>query len=321
MWRPLVAKGVKNTETGGYDSVSPDERKTLFKIGASEHIKSSLAMIALGALLKWLFADEDDWFDFGQADWFEKLMMLASPQVGNTTIDFTGGERSVYRLVHQVAKKEKKTASGRTVKFGGYGAPTVMSSVQRFMEGKTAPWLSELAALWEGRDYVGDDYTWKKAVLGAVVPLTFEDMYDQLKQNGVGASLVTIPLSLLGAGGSTYDRKDDYKILSNQFREDYKEAESILKDPLLDQSDKDALIENIRLSNPLMKAENAGEISRRISAISSMENRINRDAEMLDLARRLGREVDPDAQKRLESALQTVAAEKEKVLSLIRSKR
>ena len=323
VWHPLVAKGVKNAETGGYDAVSPDERKTLFKIGASEHIKSLLAMIALGALLKWLFADEDDWFDFGQADWFEKLMMLASPQIGNTTIDFTGGERSVYRLVHQVAKKEKKTASGRTVKFGGYGAPTVMSSVQRFMEGKTAPWLSELAALWEGRDYVGDDYTWKKAVLGAVVPLTFEDIKDQIVQNGVGKSLVTVPLSLLGAGGSTYDRKDDYKILSNKFREDYKEVENILKDPMLDESEKEELIENIRTSNPLMKPEVAAAIIGHVRQVDSKEREINRSIEKLELAR-----TNPntninvaEVQGQIEEALSALNAEKEKVVKMIRDNR
>lgn len=275
VWRPLVAKGVKNAD-GGYDAVSPEERKTMFKVGASEHIKSSLAMIALGALLKWLFADDDDWYDFSQADWFEKMMMLASPKIGNTTIDLTGGEQSINRLVHQIAKKEKRSGTGRTVKFGGYGAPTTMSSIQRFMEGKSAPWLSELAALWEGRDYVGEDYTWKNAVMSAVVPLTFEDMKDQLIQNGVGKSLVTMPLSLLGAGGSTYDRKP-YENMVNRFLESKKEYDAIDNDDLIDDQNKRLILDSIVAENPLMRDEVREDIAADIAQIRKDEARARKD--------------------------------------------
>lgn len=275
VWRPLVAKGVKNAD-GGYDAVSPEERKTMFKVGASEHIKSSLAMIALGALLKWLFADDDDWHDFSQADWFEKMMMLASPKIGNTTIDLTGGEQSINRLVHQIAKKEKRSGTGRTVKFGGYGAPTTMSSIQRFMEGKSAPWLSELAALWEGRDYVGEDYTWKNAVMSAVVPLTFEDMKDQLIQNGVGKSLVTMPLSLLGAGGSTYDRKP-YENIVNRFLESKKEYDAIDNDDLIDDQNKRLMLDSIVAENPLMRDEVREDIAADIAQIRKDEARARKD--------------------------------------------
>ena len=275
VWRPLVAKGVKNAD-GGYDAVSPEERKTMFKVGASEHIKSSLAMIALGALLKWLFADDDDWYDFSQADWFEKMMMLTSPKIGNTTIDLTGGEQSINRLVHQIAKKEKRSGTGRTVKFGGYGAPTTMSSIQRFMEGKSAPWLSELAALWEGRDYVGEDYTWKNAVMSAVVPLTFEDMKDQLIQNGVGKSLVTMPLSLLGAGGSTYDRKP-YENIVNRFLESKKEYDAIDNDDLIDDQNKRLMLDSIVAENPLMRDEVREDIAADIAQIRKDEARARKD--------------------------------------------
>ncbi|MBQ7190569.1 MAG: hypothetical protein IJR99_14270 [Kiritimatiellae bacterium] len=111
-WRPLVAGGVKNAE-GGYDAPSGEERVAAAKIGLSEHLKSTVAMIALGALLKWIFADDDDWYNFRQSDWFEKMMLLASPKIGNTTIDLTGGEASFNRLVHQIATKSKRSGTGR----------------------------------------------------------------------------------------------------------------------------------------------------------------------------------------------------------------
>ena len=122
VWQPLVAKGVKNAETGGYDTVTPEERKAMFKIGASEHIKSSLAMIAIGMLFKWLLWDDDDDYAFKEADWFEKMMMLASPKVGNTTIDLTGGENSVMRTMRKIwdlpTSGETRAVSGKTAKMG-----------------------------------------------------------------------------------------------------------------------------------------------------------------------------------------------------------
>lgn len=255
VWHPLVAKGVKNAETGVFDAVSAEERKTMFKIGASEHFKSSLAMIALGALLKWLFSDEDDWYDFWQADWFEKLLMLASPKVGNTTIDLTGGEQSVNRAAHKIWKLatsgKVRTGSGRMAEMGSYGGPTVWGVIGRYVQGKTSPWFSELVSLMEGRDYVGNEYTWKDAVMGTAMPLTFEDVKEQLEQNGIGKSLITIPLSLLGAGGSTYDRKV-YENAVNPFMEAKKTYDAVTDDGDLDESERRDKLSRLKASNPLL---------------------------------------------------------------------
>ena len=255
MWHPLVAKGVKNAETGAFDAVSAEERKTMFKIGAAEHLKSSLAMIALGALLKWLFADEDDWYDFKRADWFEKLLMIVSPKVGNTTIDLTGGEQSVIRAAYKIWKLatsgKVRTGSGRMAEMGSYGGPTVWGVIGRYVQGKTSPWLSELVSLMEGRDYVGNEYTWKDAAIGAAVPLTFEDVKEQLEQNGIGKSLITIPLSLLGAGGSTYDRKV-YENAVNPFMEAKKTYDAVTDDGDLDESERRDKLSRLKASNPLL---------------------------------------------------------------------
>ena len=159
---------------------------------------------------------------------------------------------------------------------GSYGGPTVWGVIGRYVQGKTAPWLSELAALWEGRDYVGDDYTWKNAVMGAVVPLTFEDVKDQLIQNGVGKSLVTIPLSLLGAGGSTYDRKPS-EIVVNRFLEYKKEYDAIDNDDLIDDQNKRLMLDSIIAENPLMRDEVREDIAADIAQIRRDEARARKD--------------------------------------------
>lgn len=310
VWHPLVAKGVKNAETGAFDAVSAEERKTMFKIGATEHFKSSLAMIALGALLKWLFADEDDWYDFGQADWFEKLLMLASPKVGNTTIDLTGGEQSVNRAAHKMWKLttsgKVRTGSGRMAEMGSYGGPTVWGVIGRYVQGKTSPWLSELVSLMEGRDYVGNEYTWKDAAMGAAVPLTFEDVKEQLEQNGIGKSLVTIPLSLLGAGGSTYDRKV-YENAVNRFLESKKEYDAIEQDPLLDEANRKLMLDSIVSENPLMREEVREDIAADIAQIRRDETEARKDEKD-------GNEPDADLLSEIETG-------KAKLIEKIRSAR
>jgi hypothetical protein len=287
-------------------------------LGTKEFLRSHIGAMLLGGLLMALFARDDDKDKFKRASLAQKAIMLMSPRIGHTQLDFTGGEVSFMRLGNKLMSGAKESASGRTTPIRDY-----FGEVAHFLRGRVTPLISNAFAALAGKDYAGQDYGALEVLL-SLAPISLRDAGKSIWENGkdgewltgiIGASLV-----MTGFGKGTY-RKDDYKILSNKFREDYKEVENILKDPLLDQSEKDALVGSIRLTNPLMKAESAGEISSRISAINSMENRINRDAEKLDLARRLGREVDPDAQKRLESALQTVAAEKEKVLSLIRSKR
>lgn len=310
VWHPLVAKGVENAETGAFDAVSVEERKTMFKIGASEHFKSSLAMIALGALLKWLFADEDDWYDFGQADWFEKLLMLASPKVGNTTIDLTGGEQSVNRAAHKMWKLatsgKVRTGSGRMAEMGSYGGPTVWGVIGRYVQGKTSPWLSELVSLMEGRDYVGNEYTWKDAAIGAAVPLTFEDVKEQLEQNGIGKSLITIPLSLLGAGGSTYDRKV-YENAVNRFLESKKEYDAIEQDPLLDEANRKLMLDSIVSENPLMREEVREDIAADIAQIRRDETKARKDEKD-------GNEPDADLLSEIETG-------KAKLIEKIRSAR
>ncbi|MBQ7190568.1 MAG: hypothetical protein IJR99_14265 [Kiritimatiellae bacterium] len=181
-----------------------------------------------------------------------------------------------------------------------------MSSIQRFMEGKSAPWLSELAALWEGRDFVGEEYTLGKAVQGMLVPLTFEDVKDQFEQNGIGKTLVTAPLSLLGAGGSTYDRKP-YENAVNRFLESKKEFDTIEVDELLDESNRKMLLDSIRSDDPLMRDDVREDIAADIARIRKDEARVRKDEGE-------GREAD-------ESLLSEIEKEKAALIGKIRARR
>lgn len=274
--RPAVARGVRN-EDGGYDEVSRAERAAMVKIGAREHLKGLVALTLLGALIRMVFSDDDDKYAFGEADPVEKFLLLASPKVGDTTLDLSGGNLSFLRKIWQigrgVATGKYRTGTGREVAFGGYGSPGVASIVGRTLLGKAAPWVSTLFSMLEGRDFVGEPYGVKAAVLDLVAPMSVLDMYEQYARNGVGRTLFTAPLTLVGARASTYDRKP-YENAVNRFLEAKKEFDAIEEDDrIANETIRKTMLDDIRASNPLMRDDVREDVAADIRQIRRDEAR------------------------------------------------
>ena len=187
--------------------VSMEERIAVAKIAVGHRARFLAASVALGLLFAALQWDSGDWGEWwNEADIVEKFMMLTSPVVKNTTIDLTGGERTVTKFVHDYVKGERRTARGKIQELGkGFGVPTRTDLAIRFVRGKFSPALSMLLALADGKDYVGNEFGLKEAAM-SLVPLSVSDIYDQLTLNGIWTTFVTAPLTLLGAGGTTYER-------------------------------------------------------------------------------------------------------------------
>lgn len=125
-------------------------------------------------------------------------------------------------------------------------------------------------------------------------------------QNGVGKSLLTIPFTLLGAGGSTYDRKP-YENAVNRFLEAMKEYDSIEADELLDEDTRKMLLESIRSGTPLMRDGVREDIAADITRVRKDEARVRRDEKK-------GFEQD-------DSLLSDIEREKAAIIEKIRSKR
>lgn len=289
VFRSTVARGVKN-EDGGYDEVSREERTAMMKIGAREHLKGLFALMLLGALIRMVFSDDDDKYAFGEADPVEKFLLLASPKVGDTTLDFSGGNLSFVRRIYQigrgVATGKYRTGTGREVAFGGYGSPGVASIVGRTLQGKAAPWVSTLFSMLEGRDFVGEPYGVKAAALDLVAPMSVLDMYEQYARNGVGRTLFTAPLTLVGARASTYDRKP-YENAVNRFLEAKKEFDAIEEDDrIVNETIRKTMLDDIRASNPLMRDEVREDVAADI-------RQIRRDEARARNAEKKGHEPDP----------------------------
>ena len=314
IWHPWMA----NYEEDGSGTMK--ERARMSWLGTKEFLKSHIGAILLGGLLLALFGRDDEKDKFKRASLAQKAIMLMAPRIGHTQLDFTGGEAAFGRLGNKLLTGVKEGGNGRTTPIRDY-----FGEVAHFMRGRVTPLISNAFAALAGKDYAGQDYGALEVLL-SLAPISLRDASKSIWENGedgewltgiIGAALV-----MTGFGKGTY-RKDDYKILSNKFREDYLGVEKIAHDPLLDESEKKELIENIRLSNPLMKPDVAAAIIGHIRQIDSKEREINRSIEKLELAR-----TNPnpninvaEVQKEIEKALLELNTEKEKVIKTIRANR
>lgn len=314
IWHPWTA----SSEEDG--SGTTKERARLSWLGTKEFLKSHIGAMLLGGLLLALFGRDDDKDKFKRASLAQKAIMLMAPRIGHTQLDFTGGEIAFDRLGNKLLTGVKEGGNGRTTPIRDY-----FGEVAHFMRGRVTPLISNAFAAIAGKDYAGQDYGALEVLL-SLAPISLRDAGKSIWENGkdgewltgiIGASLV-----MTGFGKGTY-RKDDYKILSNKFREDYSSIEKIARDPMLDESEKEELIENIRTSNPLMKPEVAAAIIGHVRQVDSKEREINRSIEKLELAR-----TNPntninvaEVQGQIEEALSALNAEKEKVVKMIRDNR
>ena len=98
------------------------------------------------------------------------------------------------------------------------------------------------------------------------------DIKDQIVQNGVGKSLVTVPLTLLGAGGSTYDCKP-YENAVKRFLEEKKAYDAISKDAEITQAERKELLDGMKSESPLMADSMRGDIDARIKAVNRLERK------------------------------------------------
>jgi len=312
VWHPWLA----SAEEDG--SGTTEERARMSWLGTKEFLRSHIGAMLLGGLLLALFGRDDDKDKFKRSSLPQKAIMLLAPRIGHTQLDFTGGEASFMRLGNKLFSGVKETSGGRTTPIRDY-----FGEIAHFARGRTTPLISNVLAAFAGKDYAGQNYGPLEVVL-SFAPISLRDAGKSVWENGVEdgewmRAAIGAVGAMTGFGKGTY-RKDDYKILSGRFRQDYKELTDILKDPLLDQNEKNALVENIRSTNKLMADGVAGEIYASVSATDSLESRIDRDIKNIEIKRARGEDVSAD-QKNVENALRKLAEQKEKVVSLIRSKR
>lgn len=268
-----------NMANGSAQIDSGTDVKTRFRtagFNAIEHAHAKLATIALGTLMMML-AGDDDKEKLRRSSWFKRFLLVIKPRVGNTTLDFSGGEVGWYQLIAKWATLEKETGAGKTqylsAKDGhkqSFGADAANETF-RFAQGKFNPLLSNTIALWTGKDYTGQPFGLGKLAVNMFVPLGASDVVNAFVENGLGRGLLLAPFITFGAGGNTYSPKR-YEIAVNQFTEAVKAYDAVRSNRKLESNEKSDLIEELEDDFPELSARGRIEGKIKRSSFSNLKS-------------------------------------------------
>ena len=304
-WAPKLAMSRLQLAVG-WDVIHPlldtsaDVKTRLRTAGfiAIEHARSKLAMIALGTLMLMLAGDDDDKEKMRRAKWYQQFLQVIKPRIGNTTLDFSGGEVGWYQLMAKWATLKKETGTGKKVYFTdqdghkqSFGAD-IMNDTFRFAQGKFNPLLSNAISLWTGKDYVGQPFGFGDLAMNTFVPLGAADITKAFAENGLGRGLLLAPFVMFGAGGNTYQPKR-YEIAVNQFTEVAKSYDAVRDSRDLSDDERFDMMEEIEGNFPELKQR--GRIEGAIGKVKFFQSEIKK-------AQKVGAPVPPALTDGLEQA-------------------
>ena len=129
-------------------------------------------------------------------------------RIGNTRLDPLAGISQTTVLLTRISWGEMKTATGQIVPITGedvpYGGMTVTDAVGKFLRNKLSPAMNLAIELRTGETTVGEPTTPIATIGRNLLPLSFRDISEAMKDQGVPKGTVLTMLILLGMGAQTY---------------------------------------------------------------------------------------------------------------------
>ena len=119
-------------------------------------------------------------------------------------IDPWAGYQQIARLVAQMYSGERRLSTGEISK-SDWG-----DALLRFVQSKTSPFVSAGIDLKQGQDFVGNKFAdmsdLEKAawISGKIIPMSIQDLYDVMKNDGVMSGLFVTPAIAVGFGVNSY---------------------------------------------------------------------------------------------------------------------
>ncbi len=131
---------------------------------------------------------------------------------GNTFVDPLMGLSQSIVFMFRLATGETKAQTGKIEQLRGekpsFGASTT-DVIARFLRAKLSPMLGTAVNLLEGKNVVGEKATPAQVAQSLTVPLSLQDIYKVMRDNGVAAGSAIMLLSLLGMGVQNYTQKPE----------------------------------------------------------------------------------------------------------------
>lgn len=128
---------------------------------------------------------------------------------GNRRLDVLMGHGQIIRLMAQLTTGKTKTGRGEIVALRGdekkYGGQDIESILGRFLRSKLSPQFGFAMNLITGETMLGEEVTLLNSATQMAYPITYGDIYDVMKEDGVPTNAALTILTLLGMGLQTYD--------------------------------------------------------------------------------------------------------------------
>lgn len=138
---------------------------------------------------------------------------------GKTRVDPLAGLAQITTLLGRLTLGATKTQSGKIVPlreqlvYGikkpkvAYGSDNIGSVLFRFLRSKLSPVLGAGVDIAVGEDIVGNKVTPTTVATRSLIPLSFNDIYETMKEQGVPAGTALSILAAFGMSVQTYDTK------------------------------------------------------------------------------------------------------------------
>lgn len=140
---------------------------------------------------------------------------FAKLKFGNTRIDPWAGLIQETVLMSRLISGKTKTAAGRVSPIRGdkvpYGSGNSADIIARFLRSKLSPAVGTGVDIATGKDVVGKKVTAGTIPEKLLLPLSFNDIYEAMKEQGIPAGTALGILSVFGMGVQTYDAKQRNK--------------------------------------------------------------------------------------------------------------
>lgn len=136
---------------------------------------------------------------------------------GDTRLDPLMGLQQVTVLIAReiFTRETKSLRTGKVSPIFGdkvpYGGETGGKIFTRFLRTKIAPSLGTALDVWSGEDVVGRDVTLSSVAQNALIPISYQDIYKVMKEQGVPEGTALQMLNFMGMGLQHFDEKERRK--------------------------------------------------------------------------------------------------------------
>lgn len=147
----------------------------------------------------------------GIVEWDPRSPDFGKIRFGKTRIDLLTGLSQSIVFVSRLLSGETKNQKGKILPIRGEDVPVVELTAKdvsvNFLRSKLAPLPATIADVIFGENIIGEPVTPESIAENLLIPITYGDIYDAMKEQDLPDGVAMSILAFFGAGVTTYEKK------------------------------------------------------------------------------------------------------------------